>query len=98
MAFAAPVALLATQLTLPAFADPATAVVPAVASPGAGAAIGQTFTAHGTVELAVARDDFTVQAPRPEPELSRPEAPVVQSVAASAVGRAPAPVTATVSV
>jgi hypothetical protein len=110
VAFAAPVALLATQLTLPAFADPATTVVPAAALiTSAGPDVvqtsaAQTFTVRGTVQLAVTRDGFTVQAakpkPKPEPKLEPSAAPVVQSVAASAVGgtaaSAPSPAPAAV--
>jgi hypothetical protein len=94
VAFAAPVALLATQLTLPAFADPATTAVPAAAlvtSAGPDVvqtATAQTFTVRGAVQLAVARDGFTVQTakPKPKPKPKSTVAPVVQSVAASAVG------------
>jgi outer membrane biosynthesis protein TonB len=101
LAFAAPVALLATQLTLPAFADPATAAVP-VAAP---APTAQTFVAPTTVELVTDRDGFTVQAPpkpkpKPKPVPSAPPvpaaapvptpAPPVRSVAASAVVPVPA--------
>jgi hypothetical protein len=100
VAFAAPVALLATQLTLPAFADPATTVVPAAAlvtSAGsdvvqtstAQTSTAQTFTVQGAVQLAVTRDGFTVQAakPKPKPKPAKSSAaPVVQSVAATAVG------------
>jgi len=83
------VALLATQLTLPAFADPATAVVPAAVAPAPAA---QTYTARATVALAVARDGFTVETPAPPTPPPAPEptaptpAPAVQSVAAAAVG------------
>lgn len=89
VAFAAPVALLATQLTLPAFADPATAVVPASVAP---APVAQTYTAQATVALAVARDGFTVETPAPPPPPPAPAptaptpTPVVRSVAAAAVG------------
>ncbi len=87
-------ALLATQLTLPAFADPATAVVP----PAAPAPAAQTYTAQATVALTVARDGFTVETPPPPPPPPTPEpatptptpAPTVQSVAAAAVGGRPA--------
>ncbi|PZF15726.1 lytic transglycosylase domain-containing protein [Curtobacterium sp. MCPF17_011] len=100
VAFATPVALLATQLTLPAFADPATAVVPAAAT----APTVQTFSTQGAVELAVDRDGFTVQAPKPKPK-PKPQtpaapttAPAVQSVAASAVAPKPAATPAPVPV
>lgn len=78
LAFTAPVALLATQLTVPAFADLDAVAVPAVAVP---AAAPQVFAVASVSAPSVDRDDFAVQTPAPKPP---PQAK--RSVAAAAIG------------